>query len=122
MQVNMPTITIPATPEIKMGGVTAAFTPTIMKCALGGWFVVVPGKGMFGCTELREAIAFIEEQSFEALDEPRPEPMPQLTEHWHEPEPEPKRLTFSGTLHSIGSFLGTITSGFFVFLGVKAAA
>lgn len=54
-----------------MAGVEQVLAPTIMKCALGGWIVVIPGRGISGKTDLAEAVAFLEDQAYDIFGERR---------------------------------------------------
>lgn len=122
----MPTVKIPAQPEITMAGITQILTPTIMKCAMGGWLVIMPDRGVAGKSELREAIAFIEEQAFDIFNE-QPESMPSFMDRPADP-PEEMRQSYSEILRRRSSeVVNAILAAFIAFpstiatlLGVKA--
>ena len=56
---EVPSTRIPGNDEHILHGVSAQFMPTIAKCSLGGWIVVIQGKGISAWTSLEEAIAFV---------------------------------------------------------------
>jgi hypothetical protein len=68
-QSEVPETTIPATPEVSIKGVVALFVPTIMKCALGGYIVSVPDKGISAFTTLEEAMDFLSSESHSHMGE-----------------------------------------------------
>ena len=116
----MPTVTIPLQPEVAMAGITAILCPTIMKCALGGWLVAVPGRGVAGRSTLEEAIAFLEEQSFDIFHEPRRETIPAFLE---KPREEQDSQIFSRRdeyLRRLALRLNGAAAAVAAFLGVRA--
>jgi hypothetical protein len=110
----MPTVTVPAQPEAVMAGVSQILTPTIMKCALGGWLIAIPGRGVAGLSSLEEAINFLEDQSFDIFKEPRrtiPTFLEKPREQIVEETPFYKRIP-----STVQSIIGMAVA----FLGVKA--
>lgn len=96
-QQQVPEITIPATDEVVMKGVTAQFMPNIMKCNMGGWIVVVPRRGISAHTSLDQAIAFVGSEAHATMGEA--EDFPDILTKEYEELPE--RRSISGIVHSI---------------------
>lgn len=114
--------------EQLMAGVTTFLRPTIMKCDMGGWIVVIPGKGIAAKTELGEAMDFLAEQTFTYMNEPLPSGPPRFMhkmaqEKLAETEQEPDRPAEWNTpirLPSMRRMASAIGVGLLAFLGVRA--
>jgi hypothetical protein len=112
--IDAPKVTIPAQPEMTMSGVVGLLQPTIMKCAMGGWMVVIPGQGVAAKSSLSEAIAFLEDHAYEFFAEARSE-MPRFmakTKVEDMAELHPKFWSIKGAANAAVAMLA-------IFMGVK---
>ena len=108
---EMPEVVVKAQPEVTIQGVTHQFTPTIMRCSMGGWIVVLPGKGIIAKSTLKEATDFVGFRAFEELDEPAPDRRPKILSDM---ERAAQRFQPRQMMHGLAIFVITL-------LGVKMA-
>jgi len=80
---QVPEVTIPAQQEMTLKGVVRQFTPTVVECSMGGWIVILEGKGIAAKTSLQEATDFIAEMTFEAMERTHPSAeSPKIVREW----------------------------------------
>lgn len=122
---ELPKVTIPATPEMVMEGMTGVLVPTIAKCSLGGYMIVVPGRGVAAKSDLREAMDFLADQAFDFMSEPRRSDLPKILDDMGRlPETPPSqeddwKLPISPK-SMVNSVLAAVLSAILIF-GVKWA-
>lgn len=66
---DVPRTVIPPNRECILHGIADIFMPQIAKCSLGGWIVVLEGKGISAFTSLREAMHFVGETAHDVMGE-----------------------------------------------------
>lgn len=70
-QDSLPKTVIPPNKECILHGITEMFVPQIAKCSLGGWIVVLQGKGIASFTTLEEAMHFVGDAAHEHMGQPK---------------------------------------------------
>ena len=111
----IPRSVIPPNGEMILHGITDHFMPTIAKCSLGGWIVVVQGKGIASFTTLDEAMKFVGDAAHDYMGEAPREAIPDGikpdTEEYNVTHLDTRRgLSVGGVVASLSAAIALIMS------------